>query len=220
MTTASFSEALRARHSETWNRAVSHRFVAELLDGSIDDDVMAGYLVQDYRFLDGFLALIRAAVASADTLQARLAFARFAGEIAGEENTYFLRSFEALGVSGDLRASTPDTRATAAFKALFREAAETRVYAAAVTVLMIAEWLYLDWAVTASDPRPSNFVHDEWITLHDFPEYHERVAFLRAEFDRVAPLQPEIAEDFFARAVQIELDFFDASYAEPLRGRR
>lgn len=215
--TTSLSETLRARHADTWHAAVTHRFVTELLDGSIDDDVMAGYLVQDYRFLDGFLALIGSAIASADTLEARLAFARFAGEIAGDENTYFLRAFDALGVSEQLREQTPDTAATAAFKALFFEAAETRVYAAAVTVLMIAEWLYLDWAVTAKHPRPSRFVHDEWITLHDFPEYHDRVAFLRREFDRVAPSQREVVEDFFARAVRVELDFFDASYETPLR---
>lgn len=218
--TASFSEALRERHAETWRAAVRHRFVAELLAGDIDDDVMACYLVQDYRFLDGFLALVGAAIASADALEARLAFSAFAGEIAGDENTYFLRAFDELGVSEALRAETPDTAATAAFKALFREAAETRDYAAAVAVLLVAEWLYLDWAATASAPRPERFVHDEWIELHDFPEFHDRVAFLRAELDRVGPARREIAEDFFARAVRIELDFFDACYEAPLSGRK
>ena len=48
-----------------------------------------------------------------------------------------------------------------------REAADTRSYAAAVSVLVVAEWLYLDWASRAPQPLPNNFVHAEWITLHD-----------------------------------------------------
>jgi thiaminase len=52
-----------------------------------------------------------------------------------------------------------------------REAAETRRYAAALSVLVVAEWLYLDWASRAPKPLPDNFVHAEWITLHDNPDF-------------------------------------------------
>ena len=41
------------------------------------------------------------------------------------------------------------------------EAAETRSYAAALSVLVVAEWLYLDWASRAPKPLPDNFVHAE-----------------------------------------------------------
>ena len=42
-----FSDELRDAHREKWDAAVGHRFVQELFDGTIDDGVMAGYLVQD-----------------------------------------------------------------------------------------------------------------------------------------------------------------------------
>jgi hypothetical protein len=112
----------------------------------VPDAVMARYLVQDHRFLDSFLTLLGAALASADTFEARLRFGRFIGMVSGEENTYFLRAFEALGVTEDRRAADPDTQPTAGFKAIMREAAETLSYAAALSVLVVAEWLYLDWA--------------------------------------------------------------------------
>jgi hypothetical protein len=49
-----------------------------------------------------------------------------------------------------------------------REAAETRSYAAALSVLVVTEWLYLDWASRAPQPLPNNFVHAEWgPPLHD-----------------------------------------------------
>lgn len=216
--THTFTTELREQNHQAWEESITHRFVRELLDGSIDDAVMAGYLVQDYRFLDSFLVLLGSAVATADTLDARLRLSRFIGAIAGDENTYFLRSFDALGVTETRRRQVPDTEPTAAFKALMREAAETREYAAILAVLLVAEWLYHDWAVTAPSPLPPNFVHAEWVTLHNYPEFVEFVAFLRTELDRVGPAHRSVVEDFFGRAVAVELAFFDASYNYPLEG--
>ena len=82
-----FTDLLREQNHTTWEKAVSHRFVQELFDGTIDDSVMASYLVQDYRFLDSFLVLLGASVSTADALEPRLRFAQFIGEIAGDENT-------------------------------------------------------------------------------------------------------------------------------------
>lgn len=210
--TERFTETLKKANEPTWTRAVEHRFVKELYSGIISDDVMASYLIQDHRFLDSFLTLLGAAIATADTFEARLRLGRFAGLISGEENTYFLRAFEALGVTQDQRETMPDTEPTTGFQAIMREAAATRSYVAALSVLNVAEWLYLDWASRARQPLPENFVHAEWITLHDNPDFREFVAFLRSELDRVGPPDAEVSRDFFQRAVALELAFFDAAY--------
>ena len=75
-----------------------------------------------------------------------------------------------------------------------REAADTRSYVAALSVLVVAEWLYLDWASRAPQPLPNNFVHAEWITLHDNSNFCGFVDFLRTELDRVAAacLHPQV----------------------------
>jgi len=132
--------------------------------------------------------------------------------VSAEENTYFLRAFEALGVSEARRAADPDTQATIGFNAIMREAADTRSYAAALSVLVVAEWLYLDWASRAPQRPPNNFVHAEWITLHDNPNFRGFVDFLRAELDRVGPARADLCRDFFCRAVGLELFFFEANY--------
>jgi hypothetical protein len=67
----------------------------------------------------------------------------------------------------------------------------------------VAEWLYLDWASRAPKPLPDNFVHAEWITLHDNPDFRGFVDFLRAELDRVGPAQADQCRDFFRRAVAL-----------------
>jgi len=210
--TERFTETLKQASEPAWTKAVEHRFVTELFAGSISDEVMASYLVQDHRFLDSFLTLLGAALATADTFDARLRFGRFVGMVSGEENTYFLRAFDALGVTQAQREAIPDAAPTKGFQAIMQEAAETRSYAAALSVLSVAEWLYLDWASRAPQPLPDNFVHAEWVTLHDNPGFRDFVGFLRSELDRVGPSEAEVSRDFFLRAVSLELAFFDATY--------
>ncbi|MGG5288924.1 TenA family protein [Pseudomonas shirazensis] len=207
-----FTHYLREQSEPTWSAAVGHRFVRELCDGSLADPVMVRYLVQDHRFLDSFLTLLGAAIATADTFEARLRLGRFAGMISSDENTYFLRAFEALDVSPAQRDEPADSAPTAGFKAIMAEAAASRSYAAALAVLNVAEGLYLDWAQKAPQPLPEHFVHAEWITLHDNPFFEDFVAFLQAELDRVGPKEAELTRDFYLRTVALELAFFDAVY--------
>jgi thiaminase/transcriptional activator TenA len=125
-----FTETLRAASEAGWLHAVQHRFVNELFAGAVPDAVMARYLIQDHRFLNSFLVLLGAALTSADTFAARLRFGRFIGMVSAEENTYFLRAFEVLGVTETRRAADSDMQPTIGFKAIMREAADTRSYAA------------------------------------------------------------------------------------------
>ena len=114
------------------------------------------------------------------------------------------------------RDSVPDTQATTGFKRLFLDAASSGSYAGILSVLVVCEGLYLDWASKAPAKRPESFVHDEWISLHDYPEFHELVDFLRRELDRVGPADAQAAREFFSRAVELEQLFFDESYRHPL----
>jgi thiaminase len=118
-------------------------------------------------------------------------------------------------ITEDRRATNPDTQPTAGFKAIMREAAQTRSYAATLSVLVVTEWLYLDWASRAPKPLPDNFVHAEWILLHDNPGFCGFVDFLRAELDRAGPAQADLCGDLFRRAFALELSFLEAAYADP-----
>ena len=210
--TERFTEQLRELNQSTWHAAVNHRFVEELVTGTVDDRVITRYLIQDHRFLDSFLILVGAAMSHADSTAARLRYGRFAGMVSSEENTYFLRAFTALGVTEQQRLTAPDSAPTAGFKAIMREATTTGSYAAILTVLNVAEWLYSDWASQAQRPLPENFVYAEWVTLHDNPDFNAFVAFIREELDRVGPAEQAACEDLFRRAVTLEKGFFDAAY--------
>ncbi len=207
-----FSENLRKSAEPFWSEAVQHRLVQEMFDGSVPQEVMKRYLVQDHRFIDCFLSLLGGVLVNCDDMDAKLTLGRFIGMISNDENSYFERAFAALDVSHVERYDAPDAEPTAAFKALMLEAATSGSYAACLSVLTVAEWLYLDWAQKAPKNLPESFVFSEWIVLHDNPYFSDFVAFLRSELDRVGPQTEAECRSFFQRAVELEKAFFDSAY--------
>ncbi|MCL2123859.1 MAG: TenA family protein [Desulfovibrionaceae bacterium] len=208
-----FSEKLRQASEPYWTEAVTHRYVKELTTGIIADSVMTRYLIQDHRFIDNFLILLGAALSTADTFESRAVLGRFIGMISSEENDYFLRSFKALGVTEEARFGQPDGAPTKALNQIMREAAQSGSYAAVISVLAVAEGMYLDWGLSAQKPYPDNFVHAEWITLHNNSYFKSFVEFLRSELDRVGPENADLCRDYFIRTVQVEKEFFDYAYS-------
>lgn len=207
MTERSFSEWLRAECGDAWEAVVGHPFATAIIDGTAG---MRRYLEQDFQFVDSFTALLGAAVASADTFEARVPYGQFLGQVATtEEKTYFHRALAALGGSTDA-ALEPVTRD---FRNLMDEVRTAQDYPRIAAVLCVAEWSYLGWASRAREPYPEGFVYREWIELHEGPEFRAWVGFLRGELDRLGPALSEESRlavlDTFRRAVELERRFFD-----------
>jgi thiaminase/transcriptional activator TenA len=216
-TATTFTEWLREQNRENWNAATDHRFIDELFAGSVADDVLLHYLVQDYQFIDRFVALLGAAIASADRFESRVRIAHFAAMITSDENTYFLRAFDQLKLAAEHRTKPVLTAPTMAFQDLMKEAAESQNYALCLSVLVVAEWLYLSWADRPAATLPPQFIHAEWITLHNNPAFAAFVNWLRSELDRTGAAQDADGQkrsaDLFKRAVALERAFFDHVYA-------
>lgn len=213
---ATFTDWLRDNNRIDWDAATRHRFTDELFAGTVADNVLVHYLVQDYQFIDRFVALLGAAIASADRFESRVRLTRFAAMITSDENTYFLRSFDALGVAAKHRTTPQLTAETTALQDLMGEAAATRDYASCLSVLVVAEWMYLSWAERPHVALPDRFVHAEWITLHNNPAFAEFVGWLRSELDRSGSALDDAGQArsaaFFARTVKLERAFFDHVY--------
>ncbi|MEU8357482.1 TenA family protein [Nonomuraea sp. NPDC048882] len=205
-----FSEWLRRQCEAEWTAVVTHPFAMAINEGTVPDEALRRYLEQDFQFVDSFTALLGAAVAAADTFEARVPYGKFLGQVATtEEKTYFHRALAELGGSTD----APAEPVTAAFGQLMDEVRASQDYLLIVTVLCVAEWCYLGWASRAREPLPERFVHREWIELHEGAEFRAWVAFLRGELDRLgADLAEERRQEVlgvFRRAVELERAFFD-----------
>ena len=214
-----FAEQLRQSCIADWNACVQHRFVHEIFDGSLSDAVLRKYLVQDYQFINRFVALLGAAIASADVFAPRVTLSQFAGMVTSDENTYFLRSVDMLGVPEEQRLTPELTVPTKAFQQLMHEAAQSLNYANCMAVLAVAEGIYLDWADQDAKkqlPMPERFEHAEWIVLHANDFFRGFVGWLRSELDRIGltlnEAQKAEAARYFQRAVKLERQFFDHVY--------
>ena len=73
-----FAQSLKDASAADWQACVQHRFVHEIFAGTLDDAVLRRYLVQDYQFINRFVALLGAAIASADVFAPRVTLAQFA----------------------------------------------------------------------------------------------------------------------------------------------
>jgi thiaminase (transcriptional activator TenA) len=212
-----FTGWLRARSEPDWTAVVTHPFTDALFDGSMPDDRMRSYLVQDYQFVDHFLALLGSALAKADRYSSRLSIAGSIAVITSEENTYFQRAFDALGVSEGDRTGPALDEPTVGFRDLMAEVNAHGSYAEVLTVLAVAEWSYLEWARRAPNELPENFVYTEWIALHDNVEFGEWVRWLLAELDRIGAGLDEPGRErcvrLFQQATTLERRFFDAHWA-------
>lgn len=211
------TEALKAQFLDDWNAATHHPFCAQLAAGTLPIDKMRWYLVQDYKFIDEFVRLLATTIAHAPTLADAVPAAQFLGLITSTENTYFLRSFKALGVSNEVQ-DGPVAPETVAFQSLMREARESGRYERMLAVLIVAEWTYLSWAEQFTDySEDLPFWFSEWIDLHSGDGFESVVAYLRDQLDaywkNLNDVQKEAATQCFGRAVKCERDFFDASFA-------
>ncbi|WP_286955973.1 TenA family protein [Brevibacterium sp. UBA7493] len=199
-----------------WDAAVGHRFVDELFSGTIEDAVLAGCLVQDYQFFDAFLSMLGGCVAHADRRDSKLRFAAQLGMLAADEDGYFQRAFSQLGVAEDDWRNPQLSRAAAGFQAEMYDAVAQAEYADLLVMLVIAEWLYLDWGERDA-PLPEHYVHSEWIELHRGEAFSSWCQFLVDELNRVWPAAEAAgrAAELTARwerTVALELDFFDVTY--------
>ena len=196
--------------SPHWYAITHDPFCDELAAGTLPNATLTRYLVQDHKFLDAFVVLLASMIAHAPTLADRVPGAQFLALITGKENTYFERSFDALGLDAAARAAAP-APATSAFIGLMRRAAASGELHAMLAVLVVAEWSYLSWGERVVPRDGLSFLHLEWIDLHRGEYFAGVVAYLRGMLDALDLHASEmaIAKSYFDDAVKCEKDFWD-----------
>lgn len=215
---ARFTTWLRDRAEPTWTDAIGHQFSRQLLSGTIDDEVFRRYLVQDYAFVRTLVGAFGYAVGEAPTMAAKSRLVDFLGALTADENDYFERAFDALGVPEATYESPERAESTRVFQTLLERATRQGGYAETLAVLVPAEWIYREWATSKSGPSEP-FYLAEWVELHHNDEFDAFVDWLRAELDRegatVSPRRQERLDRLFRRTVELELAFFDAAFVAP-----
>jgi thiaminase/transcriptional activator TenA len=213
-----FTDQLRLKAGDQWERVVHHRFTKELASGTIERNVLKRYLLQDHRFLDSFSVLLASILAHLPTLEDRIPGAQFLAVITGPENTYFERSFEAMDISAEERQATPYATVTTKFCQLMRTVAMEGTLAEMLAVIVVCEWSYLSWGqLVEKETVRDDFVCYEWVDLHCGPSFEGVVEYFRSNLDRERVKLDEVGrtacEKRFLEAVHLEEEFFDYAYS-------
>lgn len=211
-----FTDQLVQAAEPAWTQATRHRFTRELADGTIDHDVMRRYLVQDYAFISTLVSMIGYGVAKAPDMPAKKRLSEFLAALTSDENTYFLRSFQALNVPEEDQTNPTLLPVSQAFLDNLNDAGRHGEYGDIVATLLAAEWVYLTWGLTEADKQPDAFWCREWIDLHANPVFEEFVNWLKDQVDQLADQGDQALNDRmtsrFLRMVDLEVAFFDAAY--------
>ena len=216
--TNSFTNRLKRASGTQWDRVVTHKFTTELATGTIDKSVLRKYLVQDHKFLDSFVVLLSSMVAKCRCLKDRIPACQFLAVITGDENTYFERCFEAMGISQEEASSAPNAECTDKFINLMLEVSKSGNLAEMLAVLVVCEWSYLTWGegVKKQTVR-EDFTCYEWVDLHSGEGFQSVVDYLRNLLDLEEQYldeeQKKMVQDRFLQAVDLEEQFFDYAYS-------
>jgi len=211
---ARLTDWLREVSEPDWSATVVHPLFDALAEGRLSEGDFAGYMVQDYGFVDPFTALLGHAIGQAPSMDDRVVLGQFMGMLTSDENSTFQRTFDAFDVSAAQR-ETPDyLPETLAFRELLHDTGQGGGYAEILAVLVVTEWIYLEWALRVTRVDGLHPLMGEWIDLHDNHAFQEFVGWLRRRLDEEAERLDDAAfarmAERFRETVARERAFHDA----------
>lgn len=214
---ARFTDWLALRAEPFWSEATDHVFTHAIGDGTMPDEAYARYLIEDYTFITDLASTLGFLVAKAPDMPAKSRLSAFLALLTSEENDYFLRSFEALGVPEETYMRAAQGPVTRSFADLLLKSSGDGTYPEGLTCLLCAEWCYLTWGKReAQKPKPAQFYLAEWIDLHAVAGFEGFVNWIRQDLDRIGPsLTGEMQErlaGLFRQMSVLERDFFETAW--------
>ena len=195
---------LLLRHREAWSAATSHPFLAAVRDGTLDADVFATWLVQDYLFVADEFAVQAHLLARAPRNEQKLLL----GSLQGLEAE--LSWFESHARTRNLALHAAHYSTTTAYRD-FLNSLEHKPYAVALTVVWAVERAYLESWQSA---LPGHSRYREYIEHWANAEFER---FVRELEDAVADalMTNDVdseAEAAFLSVAQLEHDFWDMAW--------
>lgn len=214
----SFTEWLRRESEPLWTRMIEHRFVRDMAGDTMAPDVFKRYLVYEHAFVDTAVTIFGYALVRAPSIAEQKRLVEVLRGLTDDQNSYFDRAFDALGVHDDLRRAPPLPASVSAFRDGMLVVAAHGAYEDIIASMLGAEWMYLTWCQAAHARRPKNALAAEWIALHVAQPFADQVAWMRDQLDRLGPQLPSWrqarAADAFRRTQALEIDFHEAPYQE------
>ena len=188
---------------------VTHPFVTQLGDDTLDPSIFQAYFDQDYLFLKDWAILLSLAAAKAPDFEACRQVVGFLHLGLGGEEGLFQEAFRQRGLSPEDAANLPYRPTTLNYSGFLRNIAYSGSFVDVAATLLAVEWPYLDWAqrLEQQGKNPENHFYRTWIELHTSPGMVSFVGWLRETVD-----QAKLTEGDKSRLQQIFLDVIRYEY--------
>jgi len=210
------SDELRAGVGPIWEKVVTHPFVTEMANGSLDRNTFDIYFDQDYLFLRDWAILLSLATAKAPDFDAARELTGFLNLGLGGEEGLFQEAFRERGLSREEVKRLQYLPTTQNYSGYLRTLAYEGTFTEVVTTLLAVEWPYLEWAQVAEQAgkKPGNRYYQTWIDIHTSPGMSGFVSWLRSVVDGSDPTpgQREKLQRIFLDVLRYEYQFFDMAY--------
>jgi thiaminase/transcriptional activator TenA len=195
---------LLLRHKEVWDAATRHPFLAAVRDGTLDADVFATWLVQDYLFVADEFAVQARLLARAPRKVQKLLI----GSLQGLESE--LSWFEFHARTRNLALHTEHYPTTAAYRD-FLNSLEQKPYAVALTAIWAVERAYLaSWQSALSGHGQYREYIEHWANA-EFESFVSELEGAVADALEANDVDSE-AESAFLNVAQLEHEFWEMAW--------
>ncbi len=210
------SDELKSGVGPIWEKVVTHPFIIEMVDGSLDRTTFYVYFDQDYLFLRDWAILLSLATAKAPDFDAARELVGFLHLGLGGEEGLFQEAFRERGLSREAVQGLQYQPTTQGYSGYLRSLAYEGTFTEVVATLLAVEWPYLVWAQRAkqASKKPDDRYYQTWIDIHTSPGMSRFVSWLRSVVDGCAPTpdQREKLQGIFENVLRYEYQFFDMAY--------
>ncbi len=149
-----------------WDKMQSHRFVRDIEGDRLPDDVFKRYLAYENAFVETAILIFGYCMVKAPTLEEKRWLIGVLKALSEEQIYYFHKTFETLGMQESDWRDIQLPASVSAFRDGMLAIAAHDTYAAGITAMFAAEWMYWTWCDRAAKHTISNAKLREWVDWH------------------------------------------------------
>ncbi|SQC58707.1 thiaminase II [Paenilisteria newyorkensis] len=203
-----FSEELHAENREIWQRSKDHRFVQQLVDGSLDRSAFRYYLLQDHYYLTHYVKVIALGIAYADDYGAMMELSQSLASLEASELSMREKFYPHVGIeTADLDGILPSPAAYHYTSHMYRLAGSQSLGRILAGILP-CYWLYREIGEQYAGCVSPDPLYQAWLDIYQDAAYAEGLQRQIDLLDRVAQGLPD------GVLAEMRADFRISSYAE------
>lgn len=209
-----FTDRLLVDNQDVWQAMQQHRFVVDIEQGKLPEQVFNQYLVFEGDFVATAIQIFSYAIIKAPNITHQRWLIGVVDALANEQIAYFERVMQKRSVLPEnyLR-SAPDVYR---FSQGMLRVAETGSYAEILTLMFGAEWMYYHWCSRVSHADIQDKDLKAWVVMHAEETFINQASWLKAELDSIAAklstAEQARLSGLYAQVLQWEIDFHSAAY--------